>query len=67
MGFPLLQKPGEMCVDRQILRWDSRAGSRPGPRDPGLQKPWIPGTDLGQGQIPQFYSNRLNFFAVTLS
>ena len=49
------------------LRWDSRAGSRPGPRDPGLQKPWIPGTDLGQGQIPQFYSIRLNFFAVTLS
>ena len=49
------------------LRWDSRAGSRPGPRDPGLQKPWIPGTDLGQGQIPQFYSNRLKFFAVTLS
>ena len=50
-----------------LLRWDSRAGSRPGPRDPGLQKPWIPGTDLGQGQIPQFYSNRLKFFAVTLS
>ena len=24
------------------LRWDSRTGSRPGPRDPGLQKPWIP-------------------------
>ena len=57
---------GEMDYTKQ-LRWDSRAGSRPGPRDPGLQKPWIPGTDLGQGQIPQFYSIRLNFFAVTLS
>ena len=46
------------------FRWDSRGGSSPGPRDPGLQKPWIPGKDLGQGQIPQIYSNRLNFFAV---
>ena len=47
------------------LRWDSRGGSRSGPRDPGLKKPWIPGTDLGQGQISQIYSNRLKFFAVT--
>jgi hypothetical protein len=46
------------------LRWDSRGGSRPGPRDPGLQKPWIPGKDLGPGQIPQIYSNRLKFFAI---
>ncbi len=50
-----------------LLRWDSRSGSRPGPRDPGLKKPWIPGTDLGQGQISQIYSNRLKFFAVTRS
>ena len=48
------------------LRWDSWSGSRTGPRDPGMQMTWIPGTSLGQGQIPQFYSNRLNFFAVTL-
>ncbi len=41
-----------------------RGGSRPGPRDPGLTKPWIPGKDLGPGQIPQIYSNRLKFFAV---
>ncbi len=46
------------------LRWDSRGGSRPGPRDPGLQKPWIPGKDLGPGQIPHIYSNRLKFFAI---
>ncbi len=35
---------------------------------PGIQgwkKPWIPGTDLGQGQISQIYSNRLKFFTVT--
>ncbi len=31
---------------------------------PGTLKPWIPGTDLGPGQIPQIYSNRLNFFTV---
>ncbi len=60
-------KLGSYTTRIQWHRWDSRAGSRPGPRDPGLQKPWIPGTDLGQGPIPQFYSNRLNFFAVTLS
>jgi hypothetical protein len=41
------------------LRWDSRTGPRTGPKDPGLQKPWIPGTYLGPGQIPQIYSNRL--------
>jgi hypothetical protein len=29
------------------LRWYSRGGSRSGPRDPGLKKPWIPGKDLG--------------------
>jgi hypothetical protein len=46
------------------LRWDSRGGSRSGSRDPGLQDPWIPGKDLGPGQIPQIYSNRLNFFDV---
>jgi hypothetical protein len=36
-----------MCSNN--LRWDSRGGSRPGPRVPGLQKPWIPGKDLGPG------------------
>ena len=57
------QRLGRLCVG-PVLRWDSRGGSSPGPRDPGLQKPWIPGKDLGQGRIPQIYSNRLNFFAV---
>ena len=46
------------------VRWVSRGGSRPGPRVPGLQKPWIPGKDLGPGSIPQIYSNRLKFFAI---
>jgi hypothetical protein len=46
------------------LRWDSRSDPRPGPRDQDLKKPWIPGTDLGPGQIPQIYSNRLKFFSV---
>jgi len=49
------------------LGWDSRTGPRPGPRDPGLQKTWIPGTDLGQGQIPEIHSNRLKFVGVSLS
>ncbi len=47
-----------------MLRWDSRGGSRPGPRDPGLQKTWIPGKDLGPGYIPRIYSNRLKFFSI---
>ena len=34
---------------------------------PGMIKPWIPGTDLGPGQIPQIYSNRLKKNSVTLS
>ncbi len=50
-----------------VLRWDSRGGSRSGPRDPDLQKPWIPGKDLGPGQIPQIYSTRLKFFCSDLS
>jgi hypothetical protein len=28
------------------LRWDSRAGTRPGARVPGLEMPWNPGTAL---------------------
>ena len=58
--------PHEWIVYRVSLlfRWDSRGGSRPGPRDPGLQKSWIPGKDLGPGQIPQIYSNRPKFFDV---
>jgi hypothetical protein len=46
------------------LRSETRSGPRPGPRDPGLQKPWIPGTELGPVQIPQIYSNRLKFSSV---
>ncbi len=41
------------------LRWENRPGPRSGPRDPGLEKPWIRGTDLGPVQIPQIHSNRL--------
>jgi hypothetical protein len=40
------------------------AGPRSGPRDPGLLQPCVPGTDLGPDQIPQIYSNRLNFLTV---
>ncbi len=59
--------PPMLVPHTRRLRWYSRAGSRTGPRDPGLKKPWIPGTDLGQGQISQIYSNRLKFFVVTRS
>ena len=31
---------------RSKLRWDSRAGTRPGARVPGLEMPWNPGTAL---------------------
>jgi hypothetical protein len=40
---------GLNCANNQRLRWDSRGGSRTGPRDPGLLQPWIPGKDLGPG------------------
>ncbi len=30
----------------QLLRWDSRGGTRSGARVPGLEMPWIPGTTL---------------------
>jgi hypothetical protein len=36
------------------LRCETRAGPRRGPRDVGLEMPWIPGTDLGPGQIPHW-------------
>jgi hypothetical protein len=31
------------------LRWENRAGVRPGARVPGLEMPWNPGTNLALG------------------
>ena len=31
------------------LRWENRAGARPGARVPGLEMPWNPGTNLALG------------------
>jgi hypothetical protein len=52
--------------DGYILRCETRDGPSPGPRDPGLQMPWIPGTDLTH-QIHQIYSSLIKKFDVTLS
>ncbi len=33
----------------QDLRWENRAGARPGARVPGLEMPWNPDTNLALG------------------
>ncbi len=56
-----LQRLSVIRCRRKRVKFVEEAGPRSGPRDPGLEKPWIRGTDLGPVKIPQIHCNRLKF------